>query len=113
MKFFRKFNEIDKNYIYTDKHIHTNWTDGEATVLEMVKKAEQIGLTQIAFTEHVRSDSTYFDAYLKEVHGAAEKSSIEILFGLEAKIVGLEGHMDVPHGSLEKSDIRIASVFII
>jgi histidinol phosphatase-like PHP family hydrolase len=110
MKFFQEFKGIEKKYIYSDKHIHSAWGDGEATVSEIITKAEGLGLTQIAFTEHVRRDSMYFESYIEEISNAKKKSSVDILVGVEAKIADFLGNVDAPREVLKKCEIKIASV---
>lgn len=110
VKLFKKFNEIDKNYICTDKHIHTRYVDGEGTISEITKHAEALGLHQIAFTEHIRKESSYFRSYIKEIQKIRKKSVIQILAGFEAKINSFEGDIDVVSSVAAKAQVMIASV---
>ncbi|MFH1441044.1 MAG: PHP domain-containing protein [Candidatus Omnitrophota bacterium] len=111
MKFFKRFNKIDSNYIYTDKHIHSNWVDGEAGISQIIAVAERIkGLKQIAFTEHVRRESRFVNKYLREIKKFKKGSSIEVLSGLEARIANFQGDIDVAADMLQNANIRIASV---
>ncbi len=109
-QWFRRFNSIDADYLHTDKHMHTTWGDGEGTLEAIVKKAQEMSLRQIAFTEHIREDSTYFQEYFQEIKRIQSASSIELLVGFEAKIKNFSGDIDVSKEVMEKADIKIASV---
>lgn len=110
MNYFKRFKEIDLQYIYTDKHIHSRWTDGENSVLEIAKEAQKIGLKQIAISDHIRIESDYFNEYYKEIKEISDNIGIELLVGFEAKISNLDGDIDVSEDVLKKAQIRIASV---
>ena len=62
----KKYNNIDKAYFHTDFHMHSTWTDGKKTIIEMVDQAKKISLTDIAITDHIRETSTYFPKYYDE-----------------------------------------------
>jgi len=109
-KIFRKFNDIDETYIYTDNHIHSNWTDGEGSVMKILKRSAEIGLNQIAITEHVRKESKFFDKYCEQVKNAKKCFRLNILEGFEAKIDSFNGELDVSNDILKKAKLRIGSV---
>jgi putative hydrolase len=108
--YFKRFNSIDLGYIYTDKHIHSVWTDGQDTIAKIAKKAKDLDLRHIAIVDHVRKDSNYFDAYSGEIKKVAKKSKVDILTGFEAKIEDFQGNMDVSEKSVKEAQIRVASV---
>jgi putative hydrolase len=107
---FRRFKDIDKNYVLTDKHLHTNWTDGKNSVPEMIEASEKAGMREVAFTDHVRSVSDYCEGYFRQIEEAGKGSGIKVLAGLEAKIADFDGTIDVPAGMFEKCAVRIGSV---
>ena len=79
-----------------DYHVHCNYNDHSApdlTVQNVVKRAEEIGLQTLAFTEHVRRSSDWIPKYLKEL--GEIKSRIKIIHGFEAKILR-DGSIDCP-----------------
>ena len=91
---FLKNNE--KNIQYGDWHMHTNYTDGKSTIFEYCKKAGENGLKLIAFTEHVRKKLSYsYDDFLSEISSVKDKFDIDILSGCEAKVLNLDGELDV------------------
>jgi len=109
--FFLKYNNLTLDYIYTDKHLHTNWIHGKNSVIEIINKARQIGLNQIAITEHCRKSSTYYDDFYSESSDYRTKEvNMDILIGYEAKIYNYDGQVDVSYEIDKKADISIASV---
>ena len=110
MKMFRKFNDIDTDFIRSDQHIHSTWGDGKAGIRQIVDKAEEMSLKQIAITEHVRFESEYFNKYKIEVSNIGSKSSVQVLLGLEARIKNFDGELDISKEVLKKVKIKIASV---
>ena len=51
-----------------DMHMHTVWTDGKDTIIDMVKQADINRLTSIAITDHIRKKSDYYPIYLIILH---------------------------------------------
>jgi len=108
--YFKRFNALDRRYLYTDKHIHSTWTDGEGSIPQIAQRAWEIGLKTIAITDHIRETSTYFAQYDKEIKKIRKQMSVEILAGFEAKIKNFDGEVDAPKDVLKIAEIRIASV---
>jgi len=94
MKFLEKFeNLLQTEYIF---HLHTNYTDGSSSIEEYCKWALENEFETIIFLEHVRRDLSYsFENFLNDIETAREKYPINILIGVEAKIL-LEGELDIP-----------------
>lgn len=107
MKFRRYFEIADDRM---DMHLHTNWTDGENSIEEMICSAQELNLSAIAFTDHIRKESTYYPNYFQEIGSAGKKISMKVFSGYEAKICDFDGNIDVSKEVSEMADIRIASV---
>lgn len=84
-----------------DLHMHTQYSDGKSTMEENVKAAISKGLDMIAITDH--GPEHYFFGIKendilklrKEVNELNEKyPEIEILLGIEANILGVDGTID-------------------
>jgi len=91
-------------------HIHTNYTDGESTVFEYCKKAEELKLPLIAFTEHVRKEMNYNFLDLKEeVEQAKKEFGFKIMLGCEAKVLDKKGNLDVSQKILKESEIVLGA----
>jgi len=107
---FKKFSHIGLEDLLTDFHIHTAWTDGKGTVAEVVEEANRLNLKEIAFADHIRRSSDYFQAYREEVRRIARGHDLLIHVGFECKIAGFDGQPDVAPEVWDKADIRIVSV---
>jgi histidinol phosphatase-like PHP family hydrolase len=110
LRYFKKFNSVDREYINTDKHIHSVWTDGCDTIAKIAKKAKDLGLRHIAIVDHIRKNSVYFTDYCNEIAKVAKKFTIDILTGFEAKVEDFLGNIDVSEEVVKKAQIRVASV---
>jgi putative hydrolase len=97
--------------IKEDYHIHCNYNDHSAidlSVENIIKKANDIHLQTIAFTEHVRITSDWIEKYLQEIELFKHTANIKILKGFEAKILP-DGGIDCPITYLDKEYFIIAS----
>ena len=94
---------------YGDFHVHTNYTDGENTVAKYCKKALQNNLKAIAFTEHVRKNLDYnFNEFVFDIEKAKEEiSELTILSGCEAKVLNIDGELNVSEKVLGQCDVVI------
>jgi putative hydrolase len=93
-----------------DLHIHSNWTEGENSIEEIVQHAESIGITAIAFTDHVRATSDYFFNYVDEIKTRKKETNIILYIGFETRIKNFKGELDVSADFKQDADIMIASV---
>ena len=93
-----------------DLHIHTNYVDGKHSIADCVRRAEEKGLELIALTEHVRRNLTYdFNVLLQEIDKAREKSKLHIWVGAEAKVIDLDGNLDISNQVRDKVDVVLGS----
>ena len=68
-----------------DFHIHTNYSDGRATPVEIVKKAKELDYDMIAITDHDGVDG------VKEALIAGEAAEIKVIPGIELATETEEG----------------------
>ncbi len=98
-----------------DTHTHTI-ASGHAynTIDEMTRKANSIGLENLAITEHTpKMPGSCNMLYFTNLKILPErKYDVNRLFGCEANIVNLYGEVDMPDSLLRKMDIVIASFHI-
>lgn len=94
-----------QEFINGEWHIHTSFTDGKNSVEEYCQLAEELKLTSLTFSEHVRKNLTYnFESFINEIKTAQEKyPDIKIRTGCEAKVLPT-GELDCSDEILAKSD---------
>lgn len=93
-----------------DFHTHTSWTDGSNTVQEMYRKAIELGLKEILFSEHVRKASeVWYQDFVCEVRNLPVSPCVPWV-GAEVKIINDEGDLDCTQVILDKADFIIGSV---
>ncbi len=97
-------------------HCHTVWSDGRATVEEMARAAEGLGMEYLTVTDH--SQSAGYAGGLSvdrlrrqwdEIDQVQEKVRIRLLKGTEADILE-DGALDWPDEVLERLEVVVASV---
>ncbi|HXV87704.1 MAG TPA: PHP domain-containing protein [Nitrososphaeraceae archaeon] len=82
-----------------DYHVHSNYNDHspqELSIEKVTRYAEKIGLSTLAFTEHVRKTSDWISRYLEEIDKIVSSGTkTTIISGFEAKILK-DGTVDFP-----------------
>lgn len=108
---FPAFSRLDHLLVNREWQTHTAWTDGNATIFEMLSVARERSISDFAFTEHVTSKSTYYPEFKLEVLGAAKCfPDIRVLCGVEVKILNESGGLDITSELRAQSDLVLASV---
>ena len=110
MSMWPRFRDLNLSNISVDWHIHTDWTDGDESVRSIIDGSIREGLISIAFTEHIRRESDYFDSFLVEIDEERRKNSIQVYAGVEAKVINERGELDASDDVLHKAEIVIGSV---
>lgn len=106
----KRWKKYEKCLHTGDWHVHTNYTDGKNTIFEYCKKAQENGLELIAFTEHVRRDLDYnFNDFVSDVYSAKDRFDLNVLVGCEAKVLDLNGSIDVSKNVLKDCEIVLGS----
>jgi len=108
---------IDLKEIKGDLHMHSNYTDGTASIEEMARAAKKLGYKYIAITDHSRSTKVaggLNEKELLEQMGEIDRinkkmSGFKILKGSEVDILK-NGSLDFPDELLKNLDIVIASI---
>jgi len=97
-------------------HAHTTWSDGRASLEEMARAAQEMGMEYLTITDHSRSaayagglDVDRLKAQWEEMDRVQEDVKIRLLRGTEADILD-GGELDWPDAILEQFDLVIASV---
>lgn len=101
-----------------DLHVHTDWSDGKNTILEMATRAAERGYEYIAITDHSQAlamagglgpEKLARQAGAIMEAQAAVGDRIRILRGIEVDILS-DGRLDLPDEVLADLDVVIASV---
>ncbi len=109
---------IEQADIHADLQVHSNWSDGKLTMLEMARAAAKRGMKVIAFTDHSVSLGVT-NGLSMERHAEqaveikkAQKAlgdSIRILHATEVEIKA-DGSLDYPDEFLASLDLVLASL---
>jgi putative hydrolase len=79
-----------------DYHVHSLFSDGVSTLAQNVRVARQRGLRRLCLVDHVRRDTTWVPLFVRAVQPLRELAGIDILAGVEAKILDRSGRLDLP-----------------
>ena len=102
------------NFLKSDLHIHTTWSDGIALPVAMAEAAAKKGLEYIAVTEHSRSSKLQRgltpSSWLRQAMSISRlRRKRQLLHGMEVDILH-GGDLDMPQGILCGMDLVVASV---
>ena len=108
---------VELGDIRGDLHVHTNWSDGKATVLEMGEAAVALGYEYLAICDHTRNvrvvpglDADDVRRQGEEIAAANELlAPFRILRGIECDILS-DGSLDLPDDVLAELEWIQASV---
>lgn len=97
-------------------HCHTTWSDGRATLLEMARAADALGVEYLTITDHSRAahyagglDADRLRRQWEEIDRVQEQVKVRLLRGTEADILE-DGALDWPDAILEQLEVLVASV---
>jgi histidinol phosphatase-like PHP family hydrolase len=95
-----------------DNHLHTRFSDGKDSLHDMILTAIKLGYERITFTDHVRKNTDWLDAYVLEISNLRSEYSmdIDIGIGVEAKIINLCGDIDFNTKYKDKIDFVLAAI---
>ncbi len=80
-----------------DHHVHSAFSDDAvSTVAEDVRAARDRGLRVICLADHVRQSSPWVPEFVAAVREVRPAAGIEVLAGVEAKILNGAGELDLP-----------------
>jgi len=97
-------------------HCHTEWSDGRATIAEMARAADALGLRYLTITDHSQSagyagglDVARLRQQWDEIARVQETVRVRLVRGTESDILR-DGALDFPDAVLAQLDVVIASV---
>ena len=99
-----------------DLHLHTTWSDGRATPLEMAQAAASRDYQYLAITDHSGGlgianglDAARLTAQMAEIRGLADSAPLRLLAGSEVE-VHRDGRLDFEDALLDQLDLVVASL---
>ena len=97
-------------------HAHTTWSDGRASMLDMARGADALGMEYLTITDHSRAagyagglDRDRLLRQWEELDRVQELVKVRLLRGTEADILE-DGRIDVPEDLLPRFQVVIASI---
>ncbi len=108
---------VELSDIRGDLQMHTTASDGKNSILEMARKAKEMGYAYIAITDHSKAvrvaggmDEKQLAKHLKEIEKAnGQISGFRILKGVEVDILP-DGTLDLKDDILQECEVVMASV---
>lgn len=108
---------VEEKDIRGDLHVHSDWSDGRGSIIELAHAARALGYEYIAFSDHSPSvgiaGGIVIERMEEKIKAVAEANEsldgITVLMGAEVDIKA-DGSLDYPDDILQRIDIVIASV---
>jgi len=108
---------VELKQVRGDLHVHTDWSDGAASIKEMAEKAQAMGLEYLAICDHTKSlgiarglDEERLLKQLAEIRRLDdEMAGVRILAGTECDILR-DGKLDIADEVLRELDWVVASI---
>ena len=101
-----------------DLHVHTNFSDGEDAVAEVIQRARERGIGLLAITDHfdpydrgvLNREATAEDLFrhFDLIRQEACRQNLKVLCGIET-CTGMDGRLRLPQGVIDACDIIITS----
>ncbi|MEM9072084.1 MAG: histidinol-phosphatase [Myxococcota bacterium] len=91
-----------------DMHVHSTFSDGRDDLATNVGAAEGRGLLRMACVDHVRVDTDWLPEFTRAVRELDNRSPVELLACVEAKILDSSGRLDIPRSLAGVDRVYIA-----
>ena len=84
---------------HSDYHVHSTFSDDAvSTLAENIAAASTAGLETVRLIDHVRASTTWVPEFLAAVGAERLPEHLEVLTGVEAKMMDVTGRLDIPAG---------------
>jgi putative hydrolase len=98
--------------ITADYHTHTRYSHGKGSILDNVEAARKKGLNQIAISDHgfnhigIGMSLSDIKFMKEEIRSLNQRfPDIQILMGIEANLISMDGKIDIPEQYLKEFDL--------
>lgn len=92
----------------SDLHVHSTFSDGASTIEENLASAAGHGMHTLGMVDHVRRSTDWVPSFVDAVRALDGTAGLQILCGVEAKILDTDGVMDMPDGMPSLDYVLIA-----
>ena len=99
-----------------DYHTHTVFSHGKGRIIENAIAAKEVGLQQIAISDHGFSHPAFgltkgkVPTMRALCDKAKEKTGVDVLLGIESNIISTEGHADLTPKMYDYFDVFLAGI---
>ncbi len=99
-----------------DYHTHTVYSHGKGTVFENAVQAKELGLKEIAITDHGFEQMAFglrhkkLDQLIKDCKEASALTGINVLVGIEANLCDEEGRTDLQKENYKDFDVYLMGI---
>ncbi len=108
---------VEYNEIIGDGHVHSKYSDGTASLEEIMEKAEKLGLSWVAVCDHSQSLKVAGGVPIEDLFKKKKRieelnkrsSKVKLIFGAEVDILS-DGTLDYPDEVLKEIDFVIAAI---
>jgi putative hydrolase len=92
-----------------DFHVHSTFSDDAvSSPADNVAAAVEAGLSTLCLVDHVRVDTPWVPELVSTVRDLALRAPLELLVGVEAKILDTSGRLDLPDSAHSVDHVLIA-----
>ena len=99
-----------------DYHTHTIYSHGKGTVLENAERAKEIGLKEIAISDHGFRQMAFglrqkrIPSLIADCRSATEKTGVKVYVGIEANLCGESGKTDLEERDYKNFDVYLMGI---
>lgn len=100
----------------SDYHTHTVYSHGKGSVMDNAERAREIGLKEIAVSDHGFSHPAFgltkrkLPKLRSDCHNATFLTGVNVLLGIESNIIGTDGTVDLKATEYDKFDVFLAGI---
>lgn len=106
--FFRAGDLLQGGIPRINAHAHTALTDGKGALEDYVRQAQSLGLTDIAFTEHMDDTSVWFDEYIASRERLQKLADpVRVYLAGEIKAADPDGRLNMSPERMKKLDFVV------